>query len=137
VSFLLASFLILQACSLTGPASSPEPAESDRAELIAAWNQCLENYFENDNSNAREQAIQSVTAGMETCQGHRYDIVAAYPHSMAPSINKMLTNAAYRTSYRASYRKETNEPSHPRLEKALRSLRDEQRHRMVNGLLSQ
>lgn len=42
----------------------------------------------------------SIDESMEYCQGYRYDFLSTYPPHLSGSINKMLTDAAYRSGYR-------------------------------------
>ena len=77
------------------------PQEDLRASALQRWNQCIKNHL---NAETGSGESMSIDESMEYCQGYRYDILSTYPPHLSGSINKMLTEAAYRSGYRTLVR---------------------------------
>lgn len=91
--FMLAA--VLTGCA-AHPAGQETSRENFRANALQGWNRCLHGYISNETGSGQSL---SVAESMDSCQGYRYDIVSTYPPHLSGSINKMLTDAAYRSGF--------------------------------------
>lgn len=103
--------VLLGGCA-TNPAQTELSRKSIRANALQGWNRCLNGHLRDGDGSGRPL---SISESIDSCQGYRYDFISTYPRHLSGSINKLLTDAAYRSGFSSLSKK--SEPEIGRMAK--------------------
>ena len=87
--------VLLGGCA-ANPAQTELSRKNVRANALQGWNRCLNGHLRDGSDSGQSLSIPE---SMDSCQGYRYDFISTYPRHLSGSIDKLLTDAAYRSGF--------------------------------------